>query len=1089
MPLMTKNFLEKSRLQQNRHVAVFRVPSLLVLILALCFSTVAFSQAGEQGLASQTKEYFNQQNPFTALVIRLDPLESEFTSRVYGPDNQLIIESAILPLRMGPVFQFIESVDKPRQLRMELTFGHGTDKADLDIHLVKLTTNGPDNGLLTKAYRLFAFGHEVEPSNGREKWTLKVISLKQSANIFNELGMLELELWAEYYAHYFMLTRLADPITAAEGAVMIQKAATRSRMRDLSLAALQLEGAATVAQAPKNDSPLAKSLSAHGQSLLQQAAEMAASMGLNYEQARAIYHSGLAFEDTGQSESAFQKFDQAIAITSAAGDEDFANTIRKHAAELHEELGNNAAAIDLMREINSSEPSQADVPDNEEETEDENNPEGSDRPEREMAHYLFEQGRLLEKTFRHQEAVEVLQQALVLDSEAPSSRLTGPAGLLLGKALYGAGAMPEALKTLQESVEKTPAFRYEDELEEAFAIIANIHRHRGEFESMATTRKRHSMFITQLPDQAMESYEKALDTLATNGASSGEAKTHLRQSIRQASESGAKSLEQLARLQLCLLGDRASPSAGSCTDTIGRDLYESLKSNGLPAVSMQAGLLWSQMLYKNGRKPASMATLDDLIEDIQLLHSQVPGVMGAWYWQNRQQVFGSFMDQALEQATLSANGAQRENRALKALLSLDQLRAQQTLTPAIAAKDTQTINDHNRLRSLIADRQEIWLDGSNNSSTTQLDEQINELVAKVRNGSQAPAHSLSSNEALSKIGQLSPNEALVAYYLSTDKAYIWLGRNSSLSLISFPWSQSKSADFSRELEALRWDSSNNQADNFSEVMDRLGRNFLSPIAKQLPGNIYFLPIGRLEGFPLDALRWKGQYLAENHRVTNLLSLSALGDSPPLAERDRMQRVFLAGNRLEGAGDFSSSQTSSAEIRSVADIFIGPGLSIIQGAALQWDEFQDDRFFNADAIHLAVPALVDLRTPANSHLLMSDNYEAKTEEYLKPIDIASMNLKAQLAVLSASDFTGTNESAFDLNSWVVRDFLDANAATVLASLWPVGDARAAGFMQRFYGYLENNPDVSQSLSDTKKSYLENDNPASAQLWAAFQIFVN
>ena len=272
-------------------------------------------------------------------------------------------------------------------------------------------------------------------------------------------------------------------------------------------------------------------------------------------------------------------------------------------------------------------------------------------------------------------------------------------------------------------------------------------------------------------------------------------------------------------------------------------------------------------------------------------------------------------------------------------------------------------------------------------------------------------------------------------------------------------------------------------------MDKLGQALLPPIARQLPENLFFIPIGRLEGLPLDALRWQGQYLAENHRVINLLSLSALGEPYPLAHRDQIQRVFLAGNRLEGAGDFSSSQSPSTEVQSVADHFIGPGLTIIQGAALQWDEFQDERFASADAIHLAVPAPIDLRTPDNSYLLMSDNYEASTEEYLKPIDIASKNLKAQLVVMSSSDFTGTNESAFDLNTWLVRDFLDANAGIVLASLWPVGDTRAAGFMQRFYGNLENNPDVSRSLSDTKMSYLKTGKPASAQLWAAFQVFVN
>ena len=42
--------------------------------------------------------------------------------------------------------------------------------------------------------------------------------------------------------------------------------------------------------------------------------------------------------------------------------------------------------------------------------------------------------------------------------------------------------------------------------------------------------------------------------------------------------------------------------------------------------------------------------------------------------------------------------------------------------------------------------------------------------------------------------------------------------------------------------------------------------------------------------------------------------------------------------------------TSSEIRAVADIFVGPGLQIIQGVALLPDEFQGGYFVDSSLIH-------------------------------------------------------------------------------------------------------------------------------------------
>ncbi|HLF31354.1 MAG TPA: hypothetical protein VI566_10065, partial [Xanthomonadales bacterium] len=72
----------------------------------------------------QVREYFHQQDADTALMIRLEAFEAGFESRVFDPDGVLLRASALPSLRLGPVFQFIEPVDRPRQIRIEVSLAH-----------------------------------------------------------------------------------------------------------------------------------------------------------------------------------------------------------------------------------------------------------------------------------------------------------------------------------------------------------------------------------------------------------------------------------------------------------------------------------------------------------------------------------------------------------------------------------------------------------------------------------------------------------------------------------------------------------------------------------------------------------------------------------------------------------------------------------------------------------------------------------------------------------------------------------------------------------------------------------------------------
>ena len=93
-------------------------------VLLSCFLFTCASPAFAAEDTPASKEYFHHQQANTALLITLEAFEAEFESRIYGPDNALLAVAGVPQLRLGPVFQFLDAVDKARQIRIDITMGH-----------------------------------------------------------------------------------------------------------------------------------------------------------------------------------------------------------------------------------------------------------------------------------------------------------------------------------------------------------------------------------------------------------------------------------------------------------------------------------------------------------------------------------------------------------------------------------------------------------------------------------------------------------------------------------------------------------------------------------------------------------------------------------------------------------------------------------------------------------------------------------------------------------------------------------------------------------------------------------------------------
>jgi CHAT domain-containing protein/tetratricopeptide (TPR) repeat protein len=138
------------------------------------------------------------------------------------------------------------------------------------------------------------------------------------------------------------------------------------------------------------------------------------------------------------------------------------------------------------------------------------------------------------------------------------------------------------------------------------------------------------------------------------------------------------------------------------------------------------------------------------------------------------------------------------------------------------------------------------------------------------------------------------------------------------------------------------------------------------------------------------------------------------------------------------------------------------------------------------LHFATHGLVDLDYPELSALLLASEIGAGPA-FLRPSDIASLKIDADLVVLSGCDtghgrvFAGSG--AFSL----ARPFLLAGADQVLASLWKVDDYRTAQFMSRFYHYLfTESLTAAQALAETRKWMRAQRASAHPYYWAGFVL---
>ena len=1045
IPILRSRYV-KMLFKRGKTLVVVHTACCLFLIAVLVAGTsiprFSFAQTDKPPM---TEEYFVQQGTDEALLIRIDAFEAEFESKISAQDSVLLLQSGIPESRIVPVFQYINAPKKDRQLQIEVTSNLNTRRSEFGLALTRLEVWDERSSSVSRAYQLLSYGMQSSRGDSAANWTIKIDYLVNAGRLFQKFGMQEMRLWSSYLAAHMIQFHLHDHSMAYTMSREILAELKGSRLQKIELATLQLQSAALIGLKRSGALRASESDPDPVQTVLSRTAALAKSMGFKFEQANALTTSGAEYASQAFYANALEQFQQAVAIADSVGDVDLATGIRESIVQIHAIQGNTSASGEVLREIETQ------------------LVEGGTGDE--LALNLLAQGRLLIRSYRYRQAFEVLLEALDHQND---SAIRKQINFELAKVFYESGR-PDESKAYLQKAEISPGTGQQKransviDVGEGLGILANIHRTGGNYEQMRRARNAQGLY-KPLPAQYL--YDQGLDELAPARKNRQRAQSLFRQSYTAAGKTNYKDLQHMSRLQFCALGSAGDDALCSKTNT--RASYDWLLAGGVPRHSVAAMFLWAKIQEGKGRRSEAISVLDRLVDDIHMFRHFLPGVLGAWYRERHEDLSEYYLD-LLGRADAPAS-----------LLALSKIRFIETYTGFDLISPDES-GDTDLLRVQLAQR----ADSADGQVQSAMKENINRGLTELRVSFRNKFEFLSRNSLQKYLDSLAKDEMVLTYHISPTAAQVWVGQKGKILQRNI----ANPAYLYGALQEARQGLEDIGISSFDNKMAALGKRLITPVADLLTKNIYWIPAGPLLGFPLDALRVKGRYLLEHHTVVNLVLFPVNPNPAASLQTGTLANVFLAGHPQDYSSDYATRLESSAEIRAIADIFVGPGLSIVQGAALLPDEFQVDRFRQADLIHLTMPGFIDLEYPEQSSLELSGNEYNPRRALLWPEDIRSQQLEARLVFFSATRINKTPPSGFSIKQGLISDFADAGAHAVIANLWAGSGKTTEAFITDFYAELEASGNIASSLKEAKQRYIKNNRNNGLYDWAGFQLFVD
>ena len=275
------------------------------------------------------------------------------------------------------------------------------------------------------------------------------------------------------------------------------------------------------------------------------------------------------------------------------------------------------------------------------------------------------------------------------------------------------------------------------------------------------------------------------------------------------------------------------------------------------------------------------------------------------------------------------------------------------------------------------------------------------------------------------------------------------------------------------------------------------RRLLSPAWQQLSdaARLLIIPDGALWDVPFQALLDdSGRYVIEDHTVAYAPSLSVLREMERL--RNRPRETFTGEHTLLVFADPELGQTQQPalpEARREAE-----ALHTLYGAASSIQVGSDAResTFKSQAgqfriLHLATHGLLDDTHPMYSNLLLTPEADGKEDGLLEAHEIMRMDLRADLAVLSACETGRGRISAGEGVIGLAWAFFVAGTPSTVVSQWNVDSISTADLMLDFHRRLyisivsgSGRLQTAEALRQAQLHLLRSSHTAHPFYWAGF-----
>lgn len=1024
-----------------------RLPSCLISLVCLVIGVAYGGIAPAQDIGAPiTQEYFIEQAADEALLIRIDAFEAEVESVVKGMEGQDLLFSGIADSRVAPVFQYVTPPVSQRQLGIEVSAASYTSRSEFELQLTRLAVWDERSDTVSQAYQMLSFGMQTPASDSEANWTVRINSLSNAAQVFQHYGMNEMRLWSMYLAAHLVQHQLHDYSYSYRMSREILRELNVARLPDIELAAWQLHSAALIGLKQTGSLPVTAQNPEPVQRALAQTARLAASIGALRAQAQALDDSGSEYAADGRFGDALERFERAVEIADSVGDAELSRHSRESMVEIHGKQGDAPASSKVLQQIETQLAGQG---------------AGDD-----LALNLLSQGRLFISNYRYAQARSVLTQALAHQNY---SAIRIQLEFELARIAYQAGRLDDALALLQDAgigphQQKRPNSIIDNGL--AMSLLANIQRARGATAQMREARRAQGLYEDETGHYL---YQQGLDELVTGTAGQDRARVFFRRSYTAARSTGNHDLGDLALMQYCSLGGGAE-----CYRENVDSSYRRLVASGVPRNGVQAMYLHARILARQGRYAEALSSLRSLVEEMHFLRHSLPGVLGAWYFDHHRSAFDFYIS-----LLVNERGTHAAASATDSLLALSRVRLIDRYDPVAPGEDPTEV-DVQSLRALLAERAQA----SSGGTPVGTVERITSGLATLRSVFRTRFSYLSEQGVRSYLRQLSRDDIVLTYHISEQTAQVWVGNRDGVA--RYPIRGASSAY--RLIQQAHDRLPGTRETVFVETMERLGERLLEPIKGALGHTIYWIPAGPLLGLPLDAMRLDGHFLAEKHHVINLLSFPTERELFTDARVEAIGDVFLAGDPQDYSADYATSFETTEELRTLMDVFVGPGLHVVQGSALLADEFEDPRFEQASLVHLAMPGVIDLRDSARSNLELSGSETIPGRNRYGPDSVRSLSMQATLVFLSSTRTTAHPQSAYSTTPGLVFDFTNAGARAVIADLWASAGRADESFLTDFYQELRDSGDIPTALQNAKQQYLQNNRGKGLYGWAGYQLFM-